>query len=761
MKRVLVQFLLVLLNISQVVAASSLGTDTLVFNNWGGSVADFKFDKVLNSIQLNGNQANKEASVFCANALNSGKWSFRCKMEFNPSSQNYGEVFLVSNDTIASELSGYSVVIGKNSDRIELVKHVMGTSTTIIKSIDNFLNISLVDVFIVVERSDSGLWSLHVNMGNGLIDIGTFEDKTLLESQFFMVRCQYTSTRSTKFWFSEMSVVGKTIEPIVLIDRTIEKHDILISELMIDPSPLVNLPEVEYLELYNRTSNTLFLGKMKLQLNGNEYSLPMDSIYAHEFLALTSSAGVSEFQSKGRILGMTSFPSLSNSGFTLFLTNDVGCVIDGFCYNPKSYEGFKTEGGWALERQNGNNIAFSPSNWGFSMDLDGGTPGVQNSVWSCSASVEPSELFNISYLSDSTFQLNFTKEMSSSVENIQLVASPTVKIKSVSFSDSLYLSMGVNLKSPIDTNVVYSLDSIKGFLDADGLLADLKAPLNFGKPVMPTRGNLWINEVLFDASSDGGEFIEFYNSSPRLMETNYLRLKYNTGNLLKLSDFNLSILPNSYVLLINKNHSPKNSIESNKLSVLVSMEDFPQLANEEGSITLLLSDETLIDSMHYASSMHHPSIINKEDVSLERSFYDGNDNLNCWNSASSSANYSTPGMPNSNKPTDYISNSTDYFVFPTDYFSPNNDGTLDRFHMVRGEGCKDGVITVKVFDERGVLRASITENAIVLPNEELYWDGSNGDREMCEPGIYVILITGYNSRGETFTFKKIAVLAPK
>ena len=43
-------------------------------------------------------------------------------------------------------------------------------------------------------------------------------------------------------------------------------------------------------------------------------------------------------------------------------------------------EGFKKDGGWALEIKDPDNISGDPANWGFSVDISGGTPGRANSI---------------------------------------------------------------------------------------------------------------------------------------------------------------------------------------------------------------------------------------------------------------------------------------------------------------------------------------------------------------------------------------------
>lgn len=88
---------------------------------------------------VNRTTSSKEAMLYSASAINSGTWRLRCKMAFNPSSQNYLEVWLTSSDTILSQANGMVVSIGRTNDRIDLVQIKEGERETVASSSDNLL----------------------------------------------------------------------------------------------------------------------------------------------------------------------------------------------------------------------------------------------------------------------------------------------------------------------------------------------------------------------------------------------------------------------------------------------------------------------------------------------------------------------------------------------------------------------------------------------------------------------------------------------
>lgn len=751
MKRVLVQFLLVLLNFTLLVGENTT-CDTLT---WRGDLTQYTISADNEQIQLTAQPQGKEAMLYSATAINSGTWRFRCKMTFNPSSQNYMEVWLTASDTVLSQADGMLVSIGRTNERIDLVQIKEGEREIVASSMDNLLNKSEINLLIEITRSDNGVWSISADLGEGLNQIASSSAQPVIESRYFIIRSQYTSTRSDKIFFSELAMEGKVVEFVPIIETPIRRHDILFTEFMVDPSPTVNLPEEEYIEIYNQSDNTIALNKLTLQVNGELYPLPNDTIYAGEVLLLSSNVLLQRADYRNVRFG--GFPSLSNSGFTIYLQRTDGCVIDGFKYDPLDWDSFKCEGGWSLERET-IQLSFSLSNWHFSESLDGGTPGVFN--FNHKLDQNPPKIRSLVYDTDSTLNILFDSEMSTDVSELHLVTQPVLEFKESRFLDSLHLEMQVKWQTAIDSSVIYTLTNAVNLSNADSIEVVLNAPLSFGKPAIPKPSDLWINEIMFDPIEEDGEYVELYNSSNRIVETTYLRLQYGEGQLRKISPQTKSIFPNEHCLILKNNSSLMKNLNKDAKATFLEMNDLPQLSNEGGSLKIKLANGTLIDSISYSPKMHQTTISNSKGVSLERGKYELPFDPKWFSSASSLANYATPGVINSFQMTGNGETNSGEISLSSPYFSPNNDGYLDRLILTNERVLEDGVFTISIYSKDGYLTKTLLNNKTMYSGEMLFWDGTNESGNMVPFDLYMVLITGFSPNGKRYDKKMAVAVVP-
>ncbi|HYK56530.1 MAG TPA: lamin tail domain-containing protein, partial [Flavisolibacter sp.] len=116
--------------------------------------------------------------------------------------------------------------------------------------------------------------------------------------------------------------------------QPVVRYEVVIDEIMADPSPQVGLPNAEFIELKNVSGRDLNLSGWRLSTSSAtsgafpNYTFPADS-----FLIITSTSNAAFFNAFGRVLGIPSFPSLPNDGTLLSLASREGVTIHAINYS--------------------------------------------------------------------------------------------------------------------------------------------------------------------------------------------------------------------------------------------------------------------------------------------------------------------------------------------------------------------------------------------------------------------------------------------
>lgn len=405
--------------------------------------------------------------------INDAEWHFSVRLDFNPSASNYTKIYLVSDSEILdSELNGYFIKLGGTADEVSLYRQDGLVEEKIIDGADGRLSLSEVIIEVITTRTSSGAWELSSKLDNETtwnIE-GEAIDNTYVSSSFFGVQCVFTSTRSTKFYFDNITVSGtayidtkppvidtafvvdanhikiefdevldtqstinidnflvnniihpSTIEHMdnnillsfssslavinkLTISNIADKNlnvandtmvqviyvepvlassgDIVINEVMADPTPREDLPEIEYLELFNSTDRAINMTNWSFSDKISTYVFENLILLPDSFLILTPKSSAVEMSVYGSTLGLSTWPSLNNSGDSLVLLNEVGELVDLVDYSKLWYnDDAKDDGGWSLERINPDHPCSGIFNWHASMDVQGGSPGKRNSVF--------------------------------------------------------------------------------------------------------------------------------------------------------------------------------------------------------------------------------------------------------------------------------------------------------------------------------------------------------------------------------------------
>ena len=544
-----------------------------------------------------------------------------------------------------------------------------------------------------------------------------------------------------------------------------QRFDVLIDEIMADPSPQVGLPNAEYIELKNVSGKDINLQGWRLSTTSSQsgafpnYVLPADS-----FLIITSTSNVSSFSSSGRTLGIPGFPALANDGTMLLLSSKDNKIIHFVNYTTTWYQNeVKEEGGWSLEMIDTHNPCAGLNNWKASTDNTGGTPGKRNSVDGTNKDLAAPQLKNAYLKDNSTIILQFDEPVDSALAVVKSNYSlaPSQSIDSVSVAASGFSEVELKLNAGLTTSTVYEL-SITGAKDCAGNeISAIKTILAI--PREAVTSDIAINEILFNPKSDGYDYVEFYNRSNKTVDASklYIANRNSAGsliNLKKISEQPRYIFPGDYIVItedassLNKSYFVKNGNKVFELSAL------PSLPDDKGNIVLTNIQGTVVDELSYSDDWHFDLLVNEEGVSLERIDPEGpTQDQNNWHSAASTAGFGTPTYRNSQyKQTESI--SALIYISPK-IFSPDND-SFEDLASVQYQLTEPGyVANVVVLDVTGKEVRHLVKNATLGLKGSWNWDGLDEKGKKLPVGNYIIYTEIFNLQGKRKSFKNVVVLA--
>ena len=545
------------------------------------------------------------------------------------------------------------------------------------------------------------------------------------------------------------------------------RYDIVITEIMSDPTPQIGLPNFEWIEIRNTTSSPINLQNWRVgDAGGVSGALPNFLLQPDSIAIICGTTAAATMQQYGRTFGVTSFPSLDNDGEMIFIRSNTGITIHAVEYNKSWFNNaVKSDGGWTLEMIDTKNPCSGSSNWKASTDARGGTPGIKNSVDGNNKDQTLPMLIR-SFATDSvTVVLNFDEPLDSvsgaTAANYQISDGIGSPVSAVSILP-LFNSVQLKLSTPLQRNKVYSITA-NNVTDCAGNAIGAFKTVMLGLSSTADSLDVIINEILFNPKTDGTDFVEIYNRSNKIINLSSLILanRSSTGvisNLKQLSVQNVAIFPGEYLVLSEDETSVKRQYTAKNLSAFINLSSLPSYPDDKGIIVLVNNTGAVVDELSYDEKWHFALITNAEGIALER--IDPNtktQNKDNWHSAAKDAGYGTPSYQNSQFRID-LQLKGDITVIP-EVFSPDNDGT-DDFLTITYRFPETGyVMNITVFDAGGRPVKVLQRNAVCSQTGSFRWDGLNDKLQQLPVGPYVIFTEVFNLAGKVKRFKNQVVLA--
>lgn len=675
---------------------------------WTGETTKFQVNG--GELQLNDSEASTAMLSTECHAIDGAEWTFKVRYGFNPSTNNFCDVYIVSdNANPFSCTAGYFVrVCGvSTTDNVCLYRKNASSSNKIIDG--RALTLGTNNTFnIKVTRSADGEWKLYtdVNDEGTYTQEGETTDLTYSASRYFGLACKYTVTNAAKIWFDDFSVSGTYFvdtEPPALVSArftsensillsfdeeideesvsatnfsmdngigqatsaTLQEGDarkivlqfagsftsgttytltyggisdgegntttttttqmtfveagtgsVVINEIMADPTPVVGLPESEYIELYNNSPDAINLEGWSLKIGNTSKVLGAYTLYPSEYVLICRDGNDTLFYDVSNILTTSlATTALTNGGTTITLYNEFMSEVDKITYSSAWYRDVnKKDGGWSLERIDPNNRCEQSTNWRASENENGGTPGRQNSIFGQNVDETAPSIVDLSINSANELHITFSETIdttvSLSLDNFSLdndYGNPVYAGLDANNPNLLVLMFGMSFEQ----NRIYNL-TVENITDLCGNVMERQTVQFSTVPI--AFNTIVVSEIMSKPSPVVGlpdaKYVEIYNRSDNAVSLS--GWKISLGSTTKPLP-SVIIGAQSYLVLT----AADNAFMFEDFENVVGVDGFPSFA--QGGTTISLSDKNgnIVHTLTFSSSWHDDNFKAQGGYSLE------------------------------------------------------------------------------------------------------------------------------------------------
>jgi len=331
--------------------------------------------------------------------------------------------------------------------------------------------------------------------------LGFASSSSLVAGDLTRVDISFSSSMNNGFYY-DLSIEkvtdlsGNIMDSAVLhflyfVELPANSGDVVINEFFPDPAPRIQLPESEFIELYN-TSDKPF------DLSGWEISDGTTVAFLGSFLLLPDSLLIicpasykGEYEIFGSTMGLSPWPSQNNSGDFIILKDSKKLTIDSIQYSSSWFQDpVKADGGWSLERLDPGSRCKTRSNWRESLSENGGTPGKGNSVWGIQ-DISPPQVVDVieKDLKHLSLVLNEPVELTT-LPGFEFILFPDIKTDSIIYNSTTEI-INIYLQSNILSNIEYQIKA-SGASDCFGnmLTYESSFTLDYLPPTITSVSNI-------------------------------------------------------------------------------------------------------------------------------------------------------------------------------------------------------------------------------------------------------------------------------
>jgi hypothetical protein len=283
---------------------------------------------------------------------------------------------------------------------------------------------------------------------------------------------------------------------------------------------------------------------------------------------------------------------------------------------------------------------------------------------------------------------------------------------------------------------------------------------SFALPDIAIKGDVIVNEILFDPYTNGYDWIELVNTSNKVIDLQGWQLANFDDTIANFKTVNghYYLMPEGFAVLGKDSVFVKQNYPFYSEGTFVYCET-PSF-NVDSSTVYLIYNNQVMDAVSYSSDWHFRLLDDTDGVSLER--VDKNrasSDPSNWHSAAEAKGFATPGLENSQY---YPASQNGDFVYESATVSPDNDGYEDLL-LVNYTLIEPSLLgRFTIYDDRGRLIKTVFDQELLGTKGVFSWDGITDENVKARIGTYVGVFEAFSvNGGVSFTKTKAFVVSGK
>lgn len=545
-----------------------------------------------------------------------------------------------------------------------------------------------------------------------------------------------------------------------------QRYDVIIQEIFPDPTPSVGLPNYEWIEIRNRSTQVLSLQGWRIaDAGGQSAPFPNITLKPDSLLILCSTSAAGSLSTQGRCVGLTSFPSLDNDGETIILKNASGHVIHAIQYSVNWHRTeLKKEGGWSLELIDPQHPGVFAPNWNSATHPTGGTPGKPNSIAGVVVDRDPPQLMNAYSIDSANLMLRFDEALDSAYTSQEALyrLSDGREIVEARCLPPLYDRITLRSDWPLLREKIYTLTGLE-WTDLAGNRISNFITARIGIASTPDSNDLRINEILFDPPTGATDYIELLLTGKKIIDLSqlYLSTRASGGTLGSIEPVSTEpklAFPGDHLVFTADPDAIARHFFVRYPELLIKTDALPTLSDTEGNLTVLNKQGEIVDAVTYQADWHYPLLNSRTGVALERiDPMQPTQNPHNWQTAASTVGYGSPTQRNSQY---HLIQTTESMELSTRILSPKRDGRDDILQILYRSDVGGNRIRLRIFHSSGTVVRELANQLLMGTQAVFTWDGLDDRGNSLPVGQYIVLMEGSNLNGQTRRIKKaVAIVA--